>query len=160
MNIIYPVNIKKYIGSIYSRGGKYQASIKTIEYNMSKLFDEYDDAYEWIVNKNIELRLLVKNLVYVYDDHYEVELTQEKRTIIDKTAYSHDVIDDLIWYAHYNPCNKRFYAYGTEAGIKVQLHNKLLNGEMTVDHINHNGLDNRLANLVSLIKKFNQLTSV
>lgn len=87
MNIIYPENISKYTGSIYCRGAKHQASIKTIEYNISKLFDEYNDAYEWIVNKNIELRLPVKNLIYVYDDRYEVELSQGKRTIIDKTRY-------------------------------------------------------------------------
>lgn len=82
MTIIYPVNINKYTGSISAVGKKYQARIKILQYSMSTTFSEYDDAYDWIVSKNIELNLPIKNILHDCGDYYEIELSQGKRTIV------------------------------------------------------------------------------
>lgn len=83
--IQYPLRIKKYTGDICSyrneNNTKYEAKIRSINYYTT--FDNENDAIQHIKQKNIELHLPIKNLLYRYDDYYECLLPNEKRMKFD-----------------------------------------------------------------------------
>ena len=96
------------------------------------------------------LALLERRLRYGYAFR-RIPLTQGKYAIVDPDDY--DWISAHKWYA--SKCKNTFYAgRNTRIGInKKRLHIKMHRQviwppqRLVVDHINHNGLDNRKANL-------------
>ena len=114
---------------------------------MYKSFYTEEEAFEHLKSKNIEFNLPIANKVYDCGEYYEIDLTKGKKTKIDK--------DDLerfqthIW--HTTQGSGIFYS-GTYINNthKLRLHNFIMNHtstEITVDHINGDGLDNRKINL-------------
>ena len=74
-----------------------------------------------------------------------IKLTQGQVAIVDADDY--DLLNSRKW------CTSKhrdlFYAHRKEGGRTIQMHRQILNApkDLYCDHINHNGLDNRRANL-------------
>jgi hypothetical protein len=78
----------------------------------------------------------------------EIPLTQGYVTIVDDEDY--DFLMQWKWYAVKDEGGKRMYARRAAPGLKtVRMHSAILGTPtgIRVDHINHDGLDNRRANL-------------
>lgn len=148
MNILYPNNIEKYFGTIYQRKNKFQVKIKTDENNICKTFDNYFLACEYLKGKNHELNLPIKNKIMQYPDRCEMEITRGMYAIIDENDTNK--VDQLIWCSQFRKQGSSFYVAARKDTKIIYLHNYLLNhepNELTIDHINRNGLDNRKNNL-------------
>lgn len=94
----------------------------------------------------------MKNNAILYPEHgyIEIELTQGKFCLIDFADY--DIVRNYKWYAI--RCGKRYYAMTctkTSQGKRkhFQMQRLLMNfpENMVVDHVSHDGLDNRKSNL-------------
>lgn len=74
-----------------------------------------------------------------------IPLTRGYFAIVDADDYEN--LRQYKWYVKIN--NNRCYAYRTEGKKEIAMHRQILNAppDMHCDHINHNGLDNRKANL-------------
>jgi hypothetical protein len=94
--------------------------------------------------------LLYRRIHYGYAFR-KIPLTQGKFAIVDPEDY--DRLARYKWYAAKN--NHTFYAVRSswlkleKKKIKIKMHRVIMNAPagLIVDHINHNGLDNRKANL-------------
>jgi hypothetical protein len=85
----------------------------------------------------------------------EIQLTQGKVTLVDDEDY-----DELMDYKWYFIKVYKSYGYAARGGEKnktVYLHREVMNPpkDMTVDHINHDTLDNRRNNLRVVTQKEN-----
>jgi hypothetical protein len=102
----------------------------------------------WLVRIIIQPVLLYRRLRYGYS-FCRIPLTQGKFAIVDPDDYFW--LSKRKWYAVKGALT--FYAVGTVfkegKGHRLHMHRDVLNVAegMVVDHINHNGLDNRKANL-------------
>jgi len=85
----------------------------------------------------------------------KIELTQDKFAIVDD--YNFEFLNKFSWFAVYSEKSKCFYARtsktfyenGKRKQKTIAMHRLILSaktGEI-VDHINHNGLDNRIENI-------------
>jgi len=85
-----------------------------------------------------------RNLILLYPDRAEFCLSNGMRAIVDRQDL--DLVRDYTWTAH--SVGNAYYAVG---GYKPQrsMHRIILPDAPEVDHINHNGLDNRRINLRS-----------
>lgn len=76
-----------------------------------------------------------------------IPLTQDKIAIIDDEDYN--LISYYKWSAHKD--NRMYYAraWGKERKKMLRMHRVIMNAKSNqqIDHINHNGLDNRKSNL-------------
>lgn len=74
-----------------------------------------------------------------------IPLTQGHFAILDADDYEH--LNRYKWHVTKN--GRTFYAIRTQHGKNIKMHREILNAPPTMhcDHINHNGLDNRKANL-------------
>lgn len=84
----------------------------------------------------------------------EIPLTQGKLALIDDADY--DLVKRLRWCACWEPRGKVFYVRSSEG---IYLHRLIMQPDpaMTVDHINHNPLDNRRSNLRIATRSQNQM---
>jgi hypothetical protein len=75
----------------------------------------------------------------------KIKLTQGKYAIVDPEDY--EKLIGYPWYAAKSP--RTFYARRYENGKTIKMHRQIMNPPpgLFVDHENHNGLDNRKANL-------------
>jgi hypothetical protein len=75
----------------------------------------------------------------------KVKLTKGKVALVDSELYQD--IKDYRWYA--KPSKGNWYAATKTKGLEIFMHNMLKDcpKNMELDHINQNGLDNRLKNL-------------
>ena len=157
-----PNNNKKYYGSIVKRNKNnkifYEVQFKQIG---SRNFNNYDDALNYLksnpYNQNIKNQYrFIGNNKFI-----EIKLTKGKTTIIDNTPDNLDIIEKNIWCVTDNKTSKTCYVHSykvLENGKKktIKLHQLLLeNIEEVIDHINQNGLDNRLQNLRNTTFKMN-----
>jgi hypothetical protein len=97
----------------------------------------------------------------------EIELSKGLLAIVDDENYLY--LSTFSWYAH--PGNKTFYAVRCAPRDfngkreRIYMHRVLMNlprwnkGGLEVDHINHNGLDNRKENLIIATHSENALNS-
>lgn len=145
---IFPTNAKKYSGNIQQRkkvdgSFSYKVDIRFTGIHFMKTFQTYEEAFECLKKKNLELDLPIKNMIWKYRDHMEVELTQGERCKFDEEEL--ELIQECNFYA------RRGYAFFKIKRKEVALHNLLMEfhpcKERVVDHINRNSLDNRKANL-------------
>lgn len=82
----------------------------------------------------------------------KINLTQGQFAIVDDEDF--EWLSYYSWSARWNPRSHTYYALSNEIGLDekfhtIYMHRKIMNtsrGEV-VDHINHNGLDNRKSNL-------------
>ena len=153
MTILYPLNIKKYAGTITKSNKKYSIRYKT----KSRLFhikdfyiNEYDTiddtlkATEEYKKKWAIANDLVKNKYEIIkeNDHEYIKLyiKNDIYSLFDKEDF--DYIDKHIWYY-----NKDFIiTNSTKLNKKVSFH-ELKYGHNNVIHINENKLDNRSFNI-------------
>ena len=83
--------------------------------------------------------------------YVEIPLTQNKVSIIDIDDYW--LISQYKWFAHRGRNNTTFYAYRNVTNKNngrrtiIAMHQVILGEYAYIDHINHNGLDNRKSNL-------------
>ena len=81
------------------------------------------------------------------ENTYGIPLSKGQTALINKEDLG--VIKDYGWYAHYDKIGKTFYAVTRTHGTRLRMHRLLLNAtkEQTVDHTDHNGLNNRRSNI-------------
>lgn len=156
METIYPANIKKYFGGITKRGNNYTILIKTGNVQVCATKSSREEAEKFIKDKNIELGLDIRNVIYDMGDHYEVSLTDGQNTYIDKEDI--EIIEAHLWCA--SKCRNSWYVLTRINGKTFQLHNAIMNhipDELTVDHIDQNPLNNRRNNLRIVNKKLQSM---
>ncbi len=154
LKIIYPTSIKKYIGYIteYRRKNgtlQYNTRVKYGEHNWGSSYASYEEAFECIKEYNIVNNLPITNIIYEKEDYLEVKLTKGQVCKVDKDDI--DIIQMYSFHATYNVTSSAYYATSRVNKSHTQLHNLLMNhipdGEITVDHIDRDSLNNRRENL-------------
>jgi hypothetical protein len=148
--IIYPKNAKKYGGWIDCETVAHYIDGSNVRQHG---FKGFEDAEKYRRKRSIELGQ-VRNICFDMGDYYEMALTGSVRTKIDKNMFA--LLDKNIWFTH-NSNKRTSYARMSISAKKGEtkkytfMHNLILNftpnNGLTVDHINRDGLDNRLANL-------------
>ena len=119
--------------------------------NITKTFKTYCEAFIFLKDTNIENNYIIKNIIYKYENYSEVELTKNKKMIINNEDINK--IQQILCYI--DERNNTSYArYRLEKeGHKSSkfVHNYIKDytpiNNITIDHINRNGLDNRKENL-------------
>jgi len=81
------------------------------------------------------------------ENTYGIPLSSNQIALVDKEDY--DKIKDYGWYAHYDKKGKRYYAITRTHGIRIIMHRLILDAKkgQIVDHIDHDGINNRKNNL-------------
>jgi len=98
---------------------------------------------------------IVDNIIYL-------ELTQNKVALIDKDMI--DIVKDFKWYAMKDG-GDIWYAIRKEKGKKIRMHRVIFEsvngplGDKFIDHIDHDGLNNRLSNLRAATNQENQMNA-
>jgi len=148
--VCLPQSFKKYNGSIRRRQKKggvavYEVQIRHKDFKLSKSFNTEAEADLYIRLTNIREGHLIKNRFTVFADRVEVELTGGKTLICNVDNI--DLIESHTW--HF--ANKGYAATNTRGNTILQFfHNVVMRhipSNITVDHINRNGLNNRKSNL-------------
>ena len=145
--IVYPKNLRKYMGSVVNLGSKNRYTLKCAKLNINKneYYDNHLTAIKVMKKTSNELGL-TKNVMYDYGTYMEMVLSKNKRMKFSKESL--EIAEQYTWYCAYND-----YMYSsTRNGPKtLQFHNLVMNHEPSklefVYHINGNTLDNRLENL-------------
>jgi len=78
---------------------------------------------------------------------YGIPLSGGQVAHIDKEDL--DKIKNYGWYAHFDSVGKTFYAVTRTHGTRIPMHRLILNADQSVvvDHIDHNGLNNKKSNI-------------
>jgi hypothetical protein len=151
--LIYPKNERNYEGCIsITKNNKFSVRIR--KRNISKVLNTYDDAFDYLKNTNIINNFEIKNKILKYENYSEVELSKNKKMLIDNEDI--EKIQSVLCYCdeRYNTCYARYREKGTRTALYV--HNYIMKytpekynkrDDITIDHINNNGLDNRKINL-------------
>ena len=81
------------------------------------------------------------------ENTYGIPLSKGQVALIDKEDL--DKVNDCGWYATYDKVGKTFYAKTGTHGTRIPMHRLILNAneDQTVDHSDHNGLNNRKKNI-------------
>jgi len=148
--VCLPREIKKYTGSIqrYQRrggGATYRALIRYKDFYCSKSFKTETEAGLYIRLTNVREGLPIRNSFTVFADRVLVDLPGDKLLICDyEDLY---LVETHTWC-----CSSNGYAVTSTSGSTNQqcFHNLAMQHiptEITVDHINRNGLNNRKSNL-------------
>jgi len=155
MQVIYPVVANNYTGFIKLVSITYAVGIHKLKYYQGG-FLTYEAAFDHLKQVNIEKKLQIHNLIY-YDekkDICEVELTKGYRAKFDYADLK--LVQSYRWSTSHN------YARTVIDGKSVYLHNLIMNhipGEITVDFINRDSMDNRRVNL-RLADRFLQASNI
>lgn len=148
--IIYPTNIKKYIGNINIKDNLYIYKNKYKEYVE---FNTYDDAVKYKKQRSNILGL-TKNLIYDKIDYYEVKFIVRQNDIymkFDKEDLHN--IDKYVWNIKYINDKYRIYSGNLLFSHLIMKCNPC----KIVHHINGDTLDNRKSNLMIISKSVNSI---
>jgi len=146
--VCLPQEIKKYTGCIQRhqrRGGvSYEALIRYKDFYCSKSFKTEAEAEQYICLTNVRENLPIKNSFTVFADRVLVDLPGNKLLICDYDDLY--LVEMHIWYSSHGYAVTR-----TSGSTTLQFFHNLamrhIPTEITIDHINRNGLDNRKSNL-------------
>jgi len=139
--VCLPWEIKKYTGSItrhQRRGGvSYEVHIHHKDFYCSKSFKTEGKAEQYIHLTNVREGLPIRNSFTVFADRVLVDLTRNKLLICDyKDLY---LVESHTWY-----CADSYATTNTSGSTNQQYFHNLamqhIPTEITVDHINRNGL--------------------
>ena len=145
VKMIYPTKRKCYSGSVSYTGSSWRVYIQKMKYSKAGFLTE-ECGLEHLIQKNLEFGLPIKNIVHDMGDYYEMEITQGQRMKFDKNKL--DIVQQYIVHAYKTP--NSYYAKTNINNRSVGLHNIIMQHiptDVTVDHINQDGLDNRASNL-------------
>jgi len=82
MEVITPITERHYEGCIiHTKSNTYMVRIRTR--NITKTFKTYCEAFIFLKDTNIENNYIIKNIIYKYENYSEVELTKNKKMIIN-----------------------------------------------------------------------------
>ncbi len=89
-----------------------------------------------------------------------IELTQGKTAIIDDDDY--DLVKNYKWCAVTHDKGRIFYACAWVNGKRIKMHKLIMDcpQKMVIDHIDHDGLNNKRENLRQLTKRGNRWNSL
>jgi len=155
--VCLPCELRKFIGSIkkyQKKGGGvlYNVCLQHKDFYLSKTLSTEAEAEQYIRGSCVKEGLPIKNRFIVFADRVEVELTGNKLLICN--------YEDLYLVETHTWCCSNGYA-ATNTGTNLSFfHNmamKHLPSEITVDHINRNGLDNRKSNLCLVNQKIQSI---
>lgn len=103
---------------------------------------------DWVFRPVVWVALLYRRLRYGYAFR-RIKLSQDQIAIVDPDDYEY--LKKYTWYARKSPSTFYAVCYISEPQYRrnVYMHQLVINvpASMDCDHINHNGLDNRKANL-------------
>jgi hypothetical protein len=143
MATIYPTHKNKYCGSLRTnRSNTWTVGIVYSDVKIYKNFATEALGFEFLKAKNIEHGLPIKNIITTHDDYYSVELTQAKAMKFDECDL--ELVQQHILYCNSGYTNTMIGDRGNRFHNLIMIHTP---GALTVDHINHDPLDNRRANL-------------
>jgi len=147
--VCLPRSLKKYNRCIrrhQKKGGvaAYDVQIRHKDFKLSKSFNTEAEAEQYIRLTNVREGLL-KNRFIVLTNRVEVELTGGKKLICDVDNI--DLIESHTWHCANKGYAATIISSTTNLSFFHNLAMKHLPSEITVDHINRNGLDNRKSNL-------------
>jgi len=146
--VCLPRELKKYTGSVsrYQQkggGAAYRARIRHKDFHLSKSFKTEAEADQYIRLTNVREGLPIKNRFTVFADRVLVDLTGNKLLIYDyEDLY---LVETHTWH-----CSHGYAVTGTNSTTMQFFHNLVMRhipSDITVDHINRNGLNNRKSNL-------------
>jgi len=148
--VCLPREIKKYTGSIWRNqkkggGATYTVVIRHKDFKISKTFKTEAEAEQYICETNVREGLPIRNRFTIFADRVLVDLTRDKLLICDYDDLY--LVETHSWY-----CSSHGYAATRTRGSTNPefFHNAVMKHiptEITVDHINRNGLDNSKINL-------------
>jgi len=145
--VCLPREIKKYTGSVARSQKKSSAAYEAcIQYKDLKCFATFETAAEaeqYVHETNVREGLPIRNKFTIFEDRVLVELPGNKLLICN--------YDDLYLVKMHTWCCINGYAVTNISGSTTQqfFHNMVMQhlpSEITVDHINRNGLDNCKSN--------------
>lgn len=149
IEIIMPVNIKKYHGTIYiNKCDKFITGFINLDNKrITKQFDNYHDAFEYIKQLNYEeCNKRVKNIIYRTitrtSETYECQMASGKRFLFDK--------EDIVLVQSYNWVDTGYASRVIKKPKTISFHASIIENKsknMDRDHINRNRYDNRRINL-------------
>lgn len=154
---ILPVNIKKYDGSVRFRKDKktwrscFNGEYKHLSRSTHKTKEE---AEAYVKQINVSLNLVIKNIIYRYEDDYYCVLTQKQVMLF--AAQHLAIVESSTWRADYDRSSNAYYATTRRSRkdgpgpTNINFHILALPGIKqgeTVDHKNRVTLDNRPFNL-------------
>nr|WNL49955.1 HNH family endonuclease [Marseillevirus sp.] len=144
----FPSSSKKYSGTVEKVSRKngttsFICRIRTRGFYCCKSFQNHEDALEHLKEKNLEFGLRIKNTVREWPEYMEVEVKEGIWSKFDKEGLV--IIEKYTW-----GVMSTGYVITTSEGRTLMLHNLLLAhkpGEITIDHIDRDPLNNRKNNL-------------
>jgi hypothetical protein len=141
--VSYPINIKKYGGSIQrKRSGRYMVRFSYNNLYYKNTVDTNDEAENIIKTYAIQYEH-VKNIVHVYENHLKVLCEGDKYFICD--IDDRDLVEEHTWHL------SKGYAGTFDNRRFIFFHNLKMNfvptDELTIDHCDGNPINNRRENL-------------
>jgi hypothetical protein len=146
---IYPINERNYEGCISKPNNTYCVRIRSR--NIFKSFKTYKESFDYLQKINIENNYIIKNKIHKYDTYSEVELTKNKKMIIDNDDINK--IQNILCFVDErdNTSYARYRLKNDGNHVAKFVHNYIKDytptNNITIDHINGDGLDNRKINL-------------